>query len=113
MILAWLRIAKDAGRLLGYGQRIDRFGDRARIEHNLGSFVVIDQGFAGCTRSAPRRVLGTLAFGIIVTTAISCIIVPEVGVARAVVADASLSLPSAAATIVAALVESTERGEGS
>lgn len=108
VILAWLCIAKDAGRLLGYGQRIDRFSDRARIEHNLGAIVVIEEGFAGCTRSAPRRVLGTLALGIIVSTAIFCIILPEVGVASAVIADAALSLPSAATKVVA-LVESTDR----
>lgn len=108
VILAWLGVAEDAGRLFGYGQRIDRLGNRARIEHNLRAIVVVEIGLGRGTRSAAGRVVRALALGIIVTAAISCSIVPEVGVASAVVADAALALPSAAYEVVA-FVESTER----
>lgn len=99
LILAGLGIAKDAGRLLGFGQCIDRLGDCARIEHNLWAIGVVKAG-CGRHRIAPGRRLRVLAIGIVVAAAVTSAIVPKVDIARAVVADASLSLCSAASEVV-------------
>lgn len=99
LILAGLGIAKDAGGLFGFGQCINRLGDCARIEHNLWAIGVVKAGCVG-HRIAPGRRLRVLAIGIIVAAAITSAIVPKVDIARAVVADASLSLCSAASKVV-------------
>lgn len=113
LILAGLGIAKDDGRLFGFGQCIDRLGDCAWIEHDLWAIGVIKKG---CVRRriAPGRRLSVLAIGIIMAAAISCAIVPKVDIARAVVADASLSLCSAASKVVViiSVVESAVLYEG-
>lgn len=99
LILAGLGIAKDAGRLLGFGQCIDRLGDCARVEHNLWAIGVVKAG-CGRHRIAPGRRLRVLAIGIVVAAAVTSAIVPKVDIARAVVADASLSLCAAASEVV-------------